>query len=382
MTGSARGEAGAPAAALEAEAASPGEAAAPAAAIEAEAASPGEAAAPAAAIEAEAASPGEAAAPAAALEAEAASPGEAAAPAAALEAEAASRGEAAAPRAAVEAEAESPQLAPALAAAIGAEAAAPARATPLHLPRSRPRDRAYELHWEVDAPIFAISAVLAYGRTLRAGAGSEAAHCLSLPEGCDPQLLNPLDRPFAGTYSTRWSRASDAATGILILGPALLLSLDADLLSALNDSVVIYEAAFLGNVLAGVSTQTTSRARPYVYGDEAPADLRLTGEGALSFFSGHTAFSFALATSTFWTYRRRHPESAAQWSILGGGLAVAGLVGFARIEGGSHFPTDVLAGALVGLSIGTLVPFLHDLPLEVEVLPGSGGRSLALGAAF
>ena len=51
------------------------------------------------------------------------------------------------------------------------------------------------------------------------------------------------------------------------------------------------------------------------------------------------------------------------------------MIAWGRVEGGVHFPTDVLMGVPVGIAIGYLVPALHrktaDSPLSVSVAPTS-----------
>jgi undecaprenyl-diphosphatase len=71
-----------------------------------------------------------------------------------------------------------------------------------------------------------------------------------------------------------------------------------------------------------------------------------------SFPSGHTATAFALATVlSLW-----YPRWTAAW------LALAAVVGWSRVGLGSHFPSDVVAGAVLGsavvLVLGRLRPRL------------------------
>ena len=64
-----------------------------------------------------------------------------------------------------------------------------------------------------------------------------------------------------------------------------------------------------------------------------------------SFSSGHTFGSFAAASAIFCGVSRR------------GGIAVLGLaagIGFSRIYLFVHYPSDVMAGALLGIVFGTL----------------------------
>ena len=78
-----------------------------------------------------------------------------------------------------------------------------------------------------------------------------------------------------------------------------------------------------------------------------------------SFFSGHTATSFAAATAYAVTFWKRHPDSPWRFVVLGAGEALAVGVGLLKIKAGYHYPTDVAAGALVGGAMGVLVPVLH-----------------------
>lgn len=61
-----------------------------------------------------------------------------------------------------------------------------------------------------------------------------------------------------------------------------------------------------------------------------------------SFPSGHSAGSFAFAAFVFMLHRR--------WGLLAG--VVAALIGLSRIALGVHYPSDVVAGAILGTTIG------------------------------
>lgn len=73
-----------------------------------------------------------------------------------------------------------------------------------------------------------------------------------------------------------------------------------------------------------------------------PEDMLLACLSDHSFPSGHTAAAFAAAFALFLCHKRA--GSAA--------LILAALMGFSRLYLFVHFPSDVIAGALLGLSFG------------------------------
>jgi hypothetical protein len=248
---------------------------------------------------------------------------------------------------------------------------------------------AYQLYWEVDAPLLTIAIVFGIGRSIRGGLAP--AFCAPTPGSpteqtafCDPGGLNWLDRKVAGRYHPAWGTWSDVGVYSLEAIAAAGVVVDGGLRDGLNDLVVIAEATMLANAASGVSTAITGRPRPYMYGTDAPLSVREDGNGGLSFFSGHTSTAFGLVTSTFVTLHRLHPESRWPWYVLAGGVASAGFVGATRILAGWHFPTDVVAGAAVGTAVGVIVPSLHASPRRVAAVPMSvaSGGGIALTGRF
>ena len=248
--------------------------------------------------------------------------------------------------------------------------------TPIVPSPKNPLRPAFQLYAEIDLPVLGIGLVFAEARAFRV----EMAYCAPL---CDPNTLNSVDRVTAGYWSVGWQNASDYGLYALGLGAGALLLVDEGLYPALNDLVVIAETGLAATALASVMTLASARPRPYLYGEEAPLDARNSANGGLSFLSSHAAVSFAIATSTFMTMRRLHPESRAPWIVMAVGGAVAAFVASARVMGGMHFISDSVGGTVVGVSLGVLIPSLHRSPVQVVPVAGdSGQRGIALAAHF
>jgi membrane-associated phospholipid phosphatase len=82
---------------------------------------------------------------------------------------------------------------------------------------------------------------------------------------------------------------------------------------------------------------TIRRERPFITHTDI---VKLSNGGGMSFPSGHTSAAFCLATSIALQNK--------QWYIRTPVLVWAGLVGYSRMHLGVHYPSDVLAGAIVG----------------------------------
>ena len=91
-----------------------------------------------------------------------------------------------------------------------------------------------------------------------------------------------------------------------------------------------------------------SRARPWVAMENFA--VLVTSSDPNSFPSGHTCAAFAFAVALCMTQPQRWAKGAA--------LALAALMGFSRLYVGVHFPSDVLAGAVIGSLCGLLAGWM------------------------
>ena len=111
-----------------------------------------------------------------------------------------------------------------------------------------------------------------------------------------------------------------------------------------NDKQLLRDALYLGvnlgtNALFTYSLKNSfKRPRP---GITYPAQITMYEDvSSLSFPSGHTSEAFSTATALSLKY----PE----WYIIAPAYLWAGSVGYSRMNLGVHYPSDVLAGALLG----------------------------------
>lgn len=117
-------------------------------------------------------------------------------------------------------------------------------------------------------------------------------------------------------------------------------------------------AGILALVIGALITNVTlknwvARIRPYEVVDGLK--LLIERQHDFSFPSGHTCASFAAALA----YYRFLPR---KWGIAS--IVLAALIGFSRLYVGVHYPSDVLAGLLVGAfaawAAGYLVKWVVD----------------------
>ncbi|MFN3689514.1 MAG: phosphatase PAP2 family protein [Fimbriimonadales bacterium] len=122
---------------------------------------------------------------------------------------------------------------------------------------------------------------------------------------------------------------------------------------------LIFVPALLAFVGSGLTAQVIKRAVPRLRPSNLPDALVAPDERIFynSFPSGHTATAFALA---FWVFLLTRGTRHRLWGY--GALLLAGLVGLSRIYRGVHYPSDVLAGALIGTLWGAAAYFTRSVP--------------------
>lgn len=173
----------------------------------------------------------------------------------------------------------------------------------------------------------------------------------------------------------RAARASDAiAFGLLPAAMAAHQLLAARAAGATKegfvDVLLVAEAAALSVDLNQLVKYSAGRQRPFVH--HASADRRADADDNLSFYSGHSTLTFAIAAAAGTVSDLRGYRSAP-W-VWGAGMTLAAATAYLRIAADKHYLTDVLAGAALGTAGGIALPrLLHARKPEA----GASGATLA-----
>jgi membrane-associated phospholipid phosphatase len=114
-----------------------------------------------------------------------------------------------------------------------------------------------------------------------------------------------------------------------------------------KDQPLLKDAIYIGTSVieaAGITyaaKHIIGRDRPFVKYPDKVHPYGAPDADSPSFPSGHTAAAFSLATSLSITYPK--------WYVIAPSAVWACGVGFARINQGVHYPSDVVAGAAIGV---------------------------------
>jgi undecaprenyl-diphosphatase len=122
-------------------------------------------------------------------------------------------------------------------------------------------------------------------------------------------------------------------------------------------AVMYAEALLLTYGTKDLLKAVVPRHRPYTYFSPIPDGEE--DDYYNSFPSGHTSLAFLGATFLSVTFALEYPDSRWRWPVTVASYSLAAGVGVSRVLSGSHFITDVLAGAAIGAFWGWLVPTLH-----------------------
>ena len=221
--------------------------------------------------------------------------------------------------------------------------------------------------------------------------GNVAATSLLLGSSAVLNLLAPLsdracdfdgfpgDEGRRGRSSQQADRISDRLVIAAIAEPGLLGAAHGQGPRFVNSTLVFGETLAVNLALNGMTKLLFPRSRPYTYahdhgGYDDPRDYRI------SFYSSHSSNSFAAAMSGSYLFAESTRSAWAKRGAWAASFALAGATATLRVRAGRHYYSDIVTGALLGSTIGIVVPVLHGERYRPDVGECvSAGTGLVLG---
>lgn len=154
--------------------------------------------------------------------------------------------------------------------------------------------------------------------------------------------LQNIRTPFLDTLMGLFSMIGDR--GICSIALALILMI---FIKTRRTGIEVLLSVALAFVFANlIIKNVVARPRPYEAYTFLEALVRKPHDS--SFPSGHTTNVFAAATAVFLNHKKV--------GVIA--LIIAALVGFSRMYNCMHYPTDVLAGVVIGVGFAVLVHYV------------------------
>lgn len=236
--------------------------------------------------------------------------------------------------------------------------------------QDREQESPYDLRWKRDV-------IYASGAVVFTGVGYFSRKQV---EGFSAQTLSTLDRydipGFDRSTVENWRPSVATASDYMMYAsaamPLLMLADRRARKDWLGLALMYIEVGGFTVGLTELSKGLVRRPRPYAYNGNAPMEERLAPDARLSFFSGHTSTAAAMCFLTAKVFSDYSDNRAAEAVVWTGAVLAPAVVAFLRVHSGHHFPSDVIAGYLVGAATGYLVPELHRrkrLPKGMTLAP-------------
>jgi membrane-associated phospholipid phosphatase len=203
------------------------------------------------------------------------------------------------------------------------------------------------------------------------------------PESIPPDLtktdINSFDRMLMFSYKKPLDLFSDYGGGTLLILPVISALVNIRETGILSTYGIMYaQALSLAFGTTFLLKNAIIRYRPYMYETGIPAGKERDYYN--SFPSASATWGFLGASFLSATFSLEFPESRGKLPVIIGSYAAAMSLALMRSISGSHFLTDVLAGAAIGSLYGWLIPWLHIRKNneKLAILPSGNGIVVSL----
>ncbi len=180
-------------------------------------------------------------------------------------------------------------------------------------------------------------------------------------DALDRRNVPSFDRRATRKWSTAAATWSEVTTYTNMALPLVLLA-DETIRKDFKPVLLMgFETFLVSDMLSRVAQVAARRTRPYAFNDFSGIgnELKTDRNARFSFYSTHTSHAAALSFFSATVYNDYHPNSKFKPYIWTGAAVLPLVTGVLRYHSGQEFPSDIIAGYIVGASIGWFVPWLH-----------------------
>jgi membrane-associated phospholipid phosphatase len=175
---------------------------------------------------------------------------------------------------------------------------------------------------------------------------------ISTAQNWDIDLLKEINLQRNKSLDPTFTVITNSVTPLSFGAPIVLIGIGQIIkdTSIRNKGIILGEAFCVNAFTTTALKYAIHRDRPFV---TYPYIDKQADAGSLSFPSGHTSSAFALATSLSLTMPK--------WYVIAPAYLYASAVGYSRMHLGVHYPSDIVAGALVGTGSAYLSHHLEEI---------------------
>lgn len=246
-----------------------------------------------------------------------------------------------------------------------------------------PANYPYKLSWRVDAPLAAAGLLAtAIALPLQPRYLSQAGVA-----GLNRYDVNSFDRIAIGNHNT----AADLTSDFIQYSMVALAGVSTMAMSEFRGPefgtlfTMLAETFVLQLGVSYAFKNGISRPRPYVY-NPGFSNQGLGRSDFQSMISAHSCTVFMAATFISTVFSDLYPDNKAKYAVWAVSLSAATAAACLRVVAGEHYPTDIIAGAVVGGIIGWAVPSLHKLHIrwnkgkaDLRMKPFGGPNGVGMG---
>lgn len=180
-----------------------------------------------------------------------------------------------------------------------------------------------------------------------AGTGAFVALASEMREGetqaFDEAVIRWMGAHQSPTLDAIMVEVTALGTGTVVLMIVVIAALFLTLSERQYSALLLVVAASGGLLLNGILKLGFNRPRPSIF---LPAVHAVSS----SFPSGHAMSSAIVYGTVAYLAARLHRRRWVRWLVMGFALVVIVLISFSRMYLGVHYPSDVLAGVIIGLA--------------------------------